>query len=182
MAHRTCSIEGCDAAHIARGWCKIHYRRWCRTGSPINSKKSLHQRFWSKVEIVDGCWEWNAAICSGGYGVFRDGKMEGAHRVAFRLTFGEIPDGMHVLHHCDNPPCCNPAHLFLGTIADNNADKAQKGRAPRTIGWAKLSDDQVRCVRARLGEGANQSVVAAEFGVSQSTVSRIANRRAWVDA
>jgi len=89
------------------------------------------ERFWSKVDVRgrDECWEWQASG-SKGYGrLMMDGVTWGAHRLAFTLVKGRIPDGMCVLHSCDNPPCCNPAHLFIGTHADNMRDMAKKGRS-----------------------------------------------------
>lgn len=89
-------------------------------------------RFWDKVCFgqPDACWEWaGARKGSQGYGEFGVNRMPAtAHRVAWELTHGPIPDGLFVLHRCDNPPCCNPAHLFLGTHQDNMADRDAKGR------------------------------------------------------
>ena len=86
-------------------------------------------RFWSKVDRTGECWLWLAARGRTGYGRFRQPKgHEYAHRVAYRLTFGPIPEGMVVRHICDNPPCCNPEHLLLGTQSDNNKDSVARGR------------------------------------------------------
>ncbi len=95
----------------------------------------VEDRFWSKVAIGDGCWEWRARRNDSGYGQFRlDGKIQHASRVAWVLTHGAIPpETPHVLHNCpdgDNPACVRPSHLWLGTNADNVADKVAKGRAP----------------------------------------------------
>lgn len=100
---------------------------------------SVSERFWPKVDrdtTDDGCWPWIAARNSSGYGWFKPGHgahAVGAHRMAYELTHGPIPDGLLVLHQCDNPPCVRPDHLFLGTVQDNNADKMAKGRHPNSL-------------------------------------------------
>ena len=91
--------------------------------------KTITERFWEKVHITDGCWEWMARRKLHGYGEFRIiDCLVPAHRMAWVLSVGPIPKGLLVLHRCDNPPCCNPDHLFLGTQADNLRDAIQKGR------------------------------------------------------
>jgi len=85
--------------------------------------------FWEKVEKTDACWNWKAFIDYKGYGQFGfKNKVVRSHRVAWELTFGPIPSGLHVLHRCDNRKCVNPAHLFLGTNKDNVNDRELKGR------------------------------------------------------
>lgn len=95
------------------------------------------ERFWAKVDKrgPDACWPWLASRCDSGYGKFRVGKMTRSHRVAFELGGGEIPDGQCVLHRCDNPACCNPAHLFVGTFNDNVQDMVRKGRQRSGTDW-----------------------------------------------
>jgi HNH endonuclease len=87
------------------------------------------ERFWTKVIKSENCWEWQGVKNGDGYGQFkRDGQMVPAHRIAFELIHGEIPNGLYVLHQCDNPPCVKPSHLYLGTQFDNMRDMFQKGR------------------------------------------------------
>lgn len=92
--------------------------------------KAIIAEFWSQVKqgAPDECWEWQGRRNDDGYGQIRLGNTYRAHRIAYKLAYGSIPDSLWVLHRCDNPPCCNPAHLFLGTVLDNNRDAAAKGR------------------------------------------------------
>ena len=107
----------------------------CRRAAAL-TPKALSERFWSKVDRGgdDECWEWQAAAALtdpdyqyGAFGVPGRGPIL-SHRMAWELTHGEITEGLHVCHHCDNPPCCNPRHLFLGTRSDNMQDMLRKGR------------------------------------------------------
>lgn len=125
------------------------------------------------------CWEWmQFRDKRTRYGIVGDGqKTKKAHRVAWELANGRsVPEGMNVLHRCDNPPCCNPAHLFLGTQADNVRDMAQKGRCvvPGISGQrhyaAKISDKDADYIRASTERGVD---LAARFGLSPSTVCQI---------
>ena len=143
--------------------------------------RTLQQRFDEKyeVDVVSGCWEWIAGLRHG-YGLIWDGNPVGAHRVSFRLHRGSIPDGLCVLHHCDKRPCVNPAHLFLGTKADNATDRDKKGRlGPHKgvfNGNAKLTDAQVLEIRA---SGRTPHSLAKQFGVTHIHIYSIFNRKTW---
>ena len=147
-------------------------------------RKSIQDRFEERFIKSDGCWEWIAYKDGGGYGIIKiDGKKQKAHRVAYRLYVGEIPDGMCVCHRCDNPGCVNPGHLFLGTMADNMRDCENKGRrvhpSGEKNGRAKLTEAQVVEIRVRYSEGDTQSELAKEFGVTQTAISHIVYGRNW---
>ena len=111
--------------------------------------KTTEERFWEKVaKLRSGCWEWTAACSSYGYGTFFfEGRNQPAHRVSWVLHRGPIPDGLLVCHTCDNPPCVNPAHLFLGTHQDNAEDKVKKGRHT----WG----EKTHCIRGHSLSGRN---------------------------
>ncbi len=148
------------------------------------SARPLTERFWSKVDSSGGpdiCWPWIASRFQNGYGMFRhDGRLRGAHRVSFELANGAIPPGESVCHHCDNPPCVNPAHLFAGTNADNTADRQAKGRSARGIrqGSSRLSSEDVAEIRRRY-RFRHGGELAREYGVSRSTIHGIVSRQNW---
>lgn len=139
---------------------------------------SAEPRFWPKVEQTDGCWLWNGATDSSGYGHLRvsPSSVAKAHRVSYLLAHGELPDGTLVLHRCDNPPCVNPAHLFLGSNADNRRDCMAKGRVGGKVP-GRLRDEAVLEIEAGR---ATQTAVAARFGINQSAVSRWVQRRRMI--
>jgi HNH endonuclease len=104
------------------------------------------ERFWSKVHKADGCWLWTAARNKFGYGVFTGkGRVQlYSHRFSWKLHRGDIPEGSMVLHHCDNPPCVNPDHLFIGTAMDNMRDRHDKGRyATGEQSWSSTHKDRL---------------------------------------
>lgn len=143
---------------------------------------NLKSRFESKFtpEPNTGCFLWIAARSRNGYGSFNIGrKARYAHRVSYELYIGEIREGMHVCHRCDQPLCVNPEHLFLGTPADNMADRDAKGRQARgeAKASAKLTEHQVRAIRA--AEGLLQRELAELFGVSQTQIGQIRRRKRW---
>jgi hypothetical protein len=146
-------------------------------------------RFDEWVEKQEGgCWLWAGWLSPRGYGyltVWRDGKWRKSrvHRLSYERHVGPIPPGMLVCHSCDVRNCVNPDHLFLGTDADNQADKARKGRTNTPRGershFAKLTEEIVAEMR-RLYPQVSQSRLAKMFGTSQANVSRIVNGKAWV--
>lgn len=129
----TCSVAECDRDVRSMGWCRRHYQRNRRTGSPTGSvARSLETRFWAKVDKTDGCWLWTGSRDHKGYGRLNvDRKPVAAHRLLILLTTGEMPAaGQVVCHHCDTPACVRPDHLFVGTQSDNIRDMYAKGRRP----------------------------------------------------
>lgn len=144
-------------------------------------------RFWLKVNIREEseCWPWIAGCCRDGYGsIGWRGRIVGAHRVAWELANNlEIPKGMVVRHSCDNRACCNPAHLLLGTQADNVLDAKERGRSPRPIGernsHARLTRSDVAEIRKLLANGRSQTSIAEIFGVVAQTINNIATGYSW---
>lgn len=132
--------------------------------------------------VETGCLEWTAYTDPKGYGrTALVGTSEVLiHRISWLVHVGAIPDELHVLHQCDNPPCFEPAHLFLGTNDDNVRDKMAKGRQPSVAGAlnprAKLTPDQVLAIRS---DRRQQDEIAAEYGVSQSTISSVVRGASW---
>lgn len=160
------------------------------------STKSWQERFWRFVDRSQfspgGCWMWTGGN-NGKYGVMGVGGKNGVQRYAHRLSWtmdnGDIPDGLHVLHRCDNPPCVNPAHLFIGTVRDNALDKSRKGRH-----WMQLNGDKsaadanpnavldwvrVHEIRRLHSAGASAKGLGKTFGVGRTTIGHIVHRRTW---
>lgn len=140
-------------------------------------------RFWSKVD-VDGnafgrqgkCWNWRGSRQpKGGYGTFSlNGRTVLAHRVAYALFNGETPADRTIRHACDNPLCCQPGHLIAGTNAENVRDRVERNR-----GGSPLTPEAVLAIRHRASGGETQAAIAADYPISQGTVSNIVNRRTW---
>lgn len=186
---KTCSEEDCDRKHYARGLCKRHYLRAWTRGEHVDLVRNqlaptatlderLRHHGWTVTD--SDCWEWAASLNTYGYGQLAVGgtRPEAASRVAYAAWVGEIPDGGVVCHRCDNPPCINPDHLFLGTKAINNRDMADKQRSANGERKAhKLTDAHVEAIRDRYAAGGvAQRTLAREYGVSQQLVSHLVRR------
>ena len=146
--------------------------------------RDIYERFMEKVDRngPGGCWLWLVSQFPEGYGSFKvDGKTRQSHRVSWVLHRSPIPEGMDVLHSCDNPPCVNPDHLFLGTHVDNMADRDKKGRNVKgeKISHAKLSPLKVQRIRKLVAGGALHNEVAREFRVARTTITKVVNRERW---
>lgn len=147
--------------------------------------KEQEKRFWDKVDKSSdsGCWSWVAGKNWDGYGKFRiNGKAKLAHRLSYVIhTSEEVPDGMCVLHRCDNPSCVNPAHLFLGTHQDNMIDKVNKGRGVKgdRNGRAKLNAKKVLAIRALYKTRMTYAMLANKYNVSERTIRYIVRRETW---
>ena len=139
------------------------------------------ERFYSKIEESDNCWLWKGAIQSKGYGSFSiDKKTYLAHRISYEIHHGEIPNGMLVLHKCDNRRCVNPDHLFLGTAQDNYDDMVAKGRkSPKSI-RCKLSREQVTSIRSlRKEKNYSYRKIGSLFNLAPRTIGSIINYESW---
>lgn len=134
--------------------------------------------FWRRIPShlgPDVCWPWPGPFDHAGYGAWSSDKV---HRLMYEHANGPVPEGHGVLHHCDNPPCCNPACLFTGTQQANTADMVSKGRESRPA--AKIAPADAAAIRQRYAsEAITQRALAREYGLAQSQVSRIVNRKRW---
>lgn len=127
------------------------------------------------------CLEWQGSRHNQGYGIFwRDGKRIYAHREIYEASHGPIPKGMCVCHTCDNPPCINPEHLFLGTYLDNTRDMMSKGRFPigERVSWSKLTDADVLEIR-KIGNSTPRFLIAKRYGVHTTTIRDVLNNKKW---
>lgn len=195
MSNRTCGFDGCPSPTVARGLCGKHYQRMSKAGrlqefkSGTRSREPLEVRFrrmgWTVT--ASDCWEWAGSRNSRGYGQIYSGtRSQSGHvkpalvsRVSWEVHKGPIPEGVAVCHKCDNPPCVNPGHLFLGTRHENNTDMAMKKRTlnGERRPQSKLTDMQVDEIRRRYANGdISQRALGEEFGVGQSSVSLIVSR------
>lgn len=180
---KTCSVTDCGSPVKSKGMCKLHYQRSWRTGSATVSRPRLHlpieQKFWLYVDKNSDseCWNWTGFKDKDGYGKIRIGNTNrGAHRISWALHFGDMPEGVSVLHNCNNPSCVNPSHLRSGDHNENMIDRLNAGNYPvneRHPG-VKFSNEIVRKVRASTG---TNEQISRLYGISESQVSNIRRGR-----
>lgn len=189
-----CQEDGCSRPLMARGRCRKHYKRWytettadARPRASWVKTKTPERRFWEKVDKrgPDECWPWTASRMKFGHGEFfvspERGKVP-AHSYARELHEGRpCPPGMETCHRCDNPPCCNPAHLYFGTRRQNVDDMIKRGRmlVGSARSSAKLTEDQVLEIRVRAATGEPRKRIAADFGISHDYVTQITGGSIW---
>lgn len=179
----------------ARGFCKAHHAKFLRDDpTKLLPKKvirgrdtSLREKFLSiGWRETSGCWIWSGRKFRLGYGsIYWDGRLLSTHRVSYLLNVGDIPEGIHVLHSCDNPPCVNPLHLRLGTHAENMRDKAERGRNAEMKGErnpaSKITQDVADSIRSTWHQGGvkSKAQLARDFGVSEGIVHNVLSGRHW---
>lgn len=173
-----CICDHCEAifcrtfASIRQG----HYK-FCSCQCSADARiRPLEERFWENVQKTNSCWLWTGTVNNCGYGITSHRyKRWLAHRLSYQLEYGEIPDGAHICHHCDNRLCVRPDHLFAGTNADNVADMVAKERND-----SKLSPGDVRDIRQRHNnQEATRRELASEYKVSISTIHAIFSGQNW---
>jgi hypothetical protein len=201
-----CSIPDCTKPIEARGYCPKHYRRWQRHGDPLGGRLAndtpLAERIWPFVDQSggsDACWPWLGRRDRKGYGrATWKGREIRVPRLVFELIHGPIVKraGYHgtvIRHACDNPSCCNPAHLLAGTAADNNRDRQERGRTVlptyaqrmqnvargERVAGARLTEAAVRTIRERFAAGASKRELALAFGVSRRTIQFAVEGKSW---
>lgn len=153
-----------------------------------HTRAQIEAKFWANVQKTSHCWEWTGTKSKTGYGVLytphktTDSRRRiFAHRFVHELYHGPIPEGMLVCHHCDNPGCVNPDHLWLGSDQENTADRHRKGRTVtgEKHTQAKVSEADVLLIRAKARTGRSYASLAREFSLSLQQVSRIVRRVNW---
>jgi len=162
-------------------------------GRVYNGRVYKRRSFWVDVDKNGPihpehgqCWQWIGCVGTRGYGQCYDGRNKPpcrAHRMSWRLKYGNLEDKDLVLHKCDNPLCVNPEHLFIGTHQDNMKDKVAKGRGNPPVGerhgQAKITEDSVREIKSLYKAKVSQGSLAKRFGVCQQQISRIVTGKRW---
>jgi hypothetical protein len=183
-------MENCGKPLECKGFCGMHYQRFRKYGTPEDNKNThgdLETRLLRRLNKTPTCWLWTGAKRSTDYGsITSDGppyRILSAHRAAYEIYKGPIPDGMVVMHKCDTPLCCNPDHLELGTHKENTQDMIQKGRRvfPKyacgmSCGNTVLNEEKVRFIRSSL---LSSSEIAKQLGVGETTIRAVRKNITW---
>lgn len=182
----TCEVCGAQfERHHQNSRRGLPHRYCSRTCTGISKRQPIEERFWGRLDKSggpDACWLWTGRRIPSGYGHIKfEGKQVFTHRLSFYLTHGKWPE--RALHRCDNPPCCNPAHLFEGSDRDNCQDAIRKKRrlpcAGESCPSSRLVEDDVRQIRLAHAEGKTTASIARRFGVSSGTIYFIVQRKTW---
>ena len=183
---KPCTVSGCQRPHKCKGLCQTHYQAAVRKlRNKDGWSEEEEKSFWAKVEKTDDCWLWTAGTDNGGYGILSvNAYPVKVHRFSWLLHNGEIPDGLGVLHRCDNRICVNPNHLFLGTTVENMLDRDAKNRQAKGEGHGRavLTEPQVREIRKRYVSRCRMNgarALAREFGLSKSAVLSVVSGENW---
>ena len=185
MQKAKCAFKGCGMPSRKKGLCPGHWAQQHRGKKLTPILRTIEERFWAKANKgrPDECWPWAGACDRYGLLKWIKYKETKAHRVSWIIHHGPIHKGRHVLHTCDNPPCVNPAHLFLGDPKANAVDRNRKGRAAPTDGEnngrSLLTWADVREIREGYEKGRTQASLGAEYGVWPTTIGLIVRRETW---
>lgn len=193
-----CTLESCGRPQKAKGLCQKHYQRlWAygRTGQIRFTGGTLEERLAERytIDSTTGCWEWTGHIDQHGYGRIDstdqcNGKSRSyamAHRISYELHVGGIPEGQFACHRCDNRKCISPAHIFLGTHADNQFDKVAKRRHTRAeqVETAKLTMAMATSIRIMFARGSHViSQLAAIYGLDEKSIWSLLKGQSWQDS
>lgn len=191
-----CEVEGCTNRRFGKHYCNSHMAAVRTRGVPrlvrpvgLSASKRLKFYGWTERLVVPElgpCWEWNGSKNENGYGSLQIDNQHKVlvHRLAYETWVEPIPEGLLLRHKCDNPPCINSDHLVPGTNADNMRDMRERHRHPGAKGvrnsHAKLTEDEIRDIRAEYAKGVlTQTMIAETYGVSQTQISTVVLQKTW---
>lgn len=194
IQRRGCNVDNCKRTHSAFGFCSLHYSRWKNHGDPLWQKQEhlsftnpdgIKNYLLSKRNITEkGCWEWpGKSLTIGGYGRRKVDAIEHpVHRISAAIFLGfDIWSDLFVCHKCDNPPCYNPDHLFIGTSQDNSSDMIKKGRQIKgeQVKISKLKTVEVQQIKNERKCGKSYKTLAKKYGVSPFAIYSISKGLSW---